>query len=122
VRTPQSATTITASTPASTDFTAAGTRAYLARQQMARKMREDKNAALAGFTGASWRYENTVPVEFSFSTNDRAIERTKSVERENANADADARTPPNLTSSSTYAAARAKFYSARNRTPPPPLP
>lgn len=89
-----------------------GLRAYLARQESARKMRDERNAALAGLTGATWRNENTVPVEFSFSTTTSAALKVANTVNDDAGAeDAANDTPPNF--KSAYADARAKFYGAR---------
>jgi len=43
-----------------------GLDAYLARQERARRLREEKNAILNRFDGASWTPELTVPKEFEF--------------------------------------------------------
>lgn len=43
-----------------------GLDAYLARQERARRLREEKNAILNRFDGASWTLEPTVPKEFEF--------------------------------------------------------
>ena len=43
-----------------------GLDAYLARQERARRLREEKNAILNRFDGASWTPEPTVPKEFEF--------------------------------------------------------
>lgn len=101
-------TTPISSTPTETK----GLRAYLARQESARKMRDERNAALAGLTGATWRNENTVPVEFSFSTTASAAHKVANTANDDAAAEDDANgTPPNF--KSAYADARAKFYGAR---------
>ena len=75
-------------------------------------MRDERNAALAGLTGATWRNENTVPVEFSFSTTASAAHKVDNTANDDAAAEDDANgTPPNF--KSAYADARAKFYGAR---------
>ena len=45
-----------------------GLESYLARQERARKMREERDAKLNRPDGSSWRHETTVPQEFSFQT------------------------------------------------------
>ena len=51
-------------TPPSVEIS--GLDAYLARQERARRLREEKNAILNRFDGASWTPEPTVPKEFEF--------------------------------------------------------
>jgi len=45
-----------------------GLESYLARQERARKLREERDAKLNRRDGSSWRNETTVPKEFSFHT------------------------------------------------------
>ena len=49
-----------------------GLESYLARQERARKMREERDAKLNRLDGSSWRNETTVPQEFSFHTTSTA--------------------------------------------------
>jgi hypothetical protein len=49
-----------------------GLESYLARQERARKMREERDAKLNRPDGSSWRHETTVPQEFSFQTTSTA--------------------------------------------------
>jgi len=122
--------------PTLTPSSLEGMKAYVARQESARKMREEKNAVLAGFTGATWRNEKTVPVEFTFATASREVgvtptapgvtptapgvtptaPRPASSSPTVVAANDVERTPPNLKSNASYAAARARFFNAR-KTP-----
>lgn len=54
--------------PANPVVEISGLDAYLARQERARRLREEKNAILNRFDGASWTPELTVPKEFEFHT------------------------------------------------------
>ena len=52
--------------PANPVVEISGLDAYLARQERARRLREEKNAILNRFDGGSWTPELTVPKEFEF--------------------------------------------------------
>lgn len=52
--------------PANPVVEISGLDAYLARQERARRLRDEKNAILNRFDGASWTPELTVPKEFEF--------------------------------------------------------
>ena len=64
--------------PANPVVEISGLDAYLARQERARRLREEKNAILNRFDGASWTPELTVPKEFEFHTVPKTCASSKS--------------------------------------------
>jgi hypothetical protein len=102
--------------------TTPGLQAYLARQESARKLREEKEAILNRCSGESWKPRVTVPVEFAFTTRKSSATTTTTTsttttadepkQRENAaaaeNAPRDERPPP-IAKSPAYVAARTKL-------------
>lgn len=98
-------------TPSSSGVMPKGLESFLARQQSARKQREEKNALANRLDGSTWKHETTTSEPFTFATASKARHQRPRDVKEDVKVEANAATPTQRRppKSPAYVAARERL-------------